>query len=351
MTTGAPDGVMSNPAHRSVFSVCDLPEPKRFEVWKESISCIFDVDADTETRREDFFAAVDATMIGPMMLARTTSRGQRWERSSSTIARDGMDHVMVQLYEDGDQTVTTSGRDVEQPKGGMLVYDLSRTIRARSDNFTNLSLIVPREAVAERVAAPDDLHMTRLELADPMVAMLRDHLGSVKRLAPGMGPDQLSAVMEATLALTAGCLNGVGRGTADLPRADRVTVALLAARRLIESNLSEEALGPDWVAHRLGMSRAALYRLFAPLGGVGHYVRERRLRRAMLNLRSDRRRTIYEIALNSGFASETTFGRAFRRRYGITPRDVRGQHREARSRMPSQGPDRRYEDWLLHLAV
>ena len=60
---------------------------------------------------------------------------------------------------------------------------------------------------------------------------------------------------------------------------------------------------------------------------------------------------IYEIALRAGFSSETTFGRAFRQRYGVTPREVRYRGAASRHQTADEGPDRRYEDWLHHLAV
>ncbi|MEQ8816402.1 MAG: helix-turn-helix domain-containing protein [Thalassobaculum sp.] len=345
-----------NPAEasvpRAVFSVNDIPARERYEVWKESISCIFDVDADVETRREDFFAAVDASMFGPIMLARSTSRGQRWRRSSSTIARDGMDHYMIQLYETGGQTLNAGRIEVEQPVGGLLVYDLSRTVAARSGTFTNLSLIIPRGLLAEALVAPDDRHMQTLPATGPMVAMLRDHMLSLTRLSPRMTAAQAAALVPATVALTAACLNTSGP---DGPATGNgvAFVSMLAARRLIDSRLSDENLTPDWLARRLGMSRAKLYRMFEPVGGIAQYIRDRRLRRAMLELRDEptRHLPIYEIALRAGFSSETTFGRAFRQRYGVTPRDVRYRGAPARHGASDDGPDRRYEEWLHHLAV
>lgn len=340
------------PVPRAVFSVDDVPEHERFEVWKESISCIFDVDADADTRREDFFAAVDASMFGPVMVARTTSRGQRWERSSSTIARDGMDHYMIQLYETGGQRLSTGGAELEQPIGGLLVYDLSRTVEARSGTFTNLSLIVPRGMLAETLVAPDDRHMQSLSAAEPMVAMLRDHMLSLTRLSPRMSAAQAAAVVPATVALTAACLNTSGH-RAPAAAAGVAFASMLAARRLIDDHLGDERLTPDWLARRLGVSRAKLYRMFEPVGGIAQYIRDRRLQRAMLELRDEefRQHPIYEIALRAGFGSETTFGRAFRQRYGITPRDVRHGNADVRRAFANDGPDRRYEDWLHHLAV
>src|SRR3546814_4457217 len=47
-------------------------------------------------------------------------------------------------------------------------------------------------------------------------------------------------------------------------------------------------------------------RMFEPVGGIAQYIRDRRLRRAMLELRDVefRHHPIYEIALRAGFRSE-----------------------------------------------
>jgi len=312
---------------RAVFTVQDLPERQRYEVWSDSISCIFDVDADRETRKEGFFASVDASMFGPVMLARTSTRGQRWTRSASTMGRDGMDHYMIQLYERGGQNLSDGRVEAEQSEGDLAVYDLARPVEATTDAFTNLSLIVPRELLAESLRMPDDQHVRTLSAADPTVALLRDHMISLKNLSPRMTDAQAAAIVPATIQLAATCLNASVRDTPG-GEAGIAFAALTSARRLIEANLGEEHLTPDWLTRQLGMSRAKLYRLFEPLGGIAHYIRERRLRRALLELADDetRNRPIYDIALTAGFSSETAFGRAFRQRYGVTPSDVRARN-------------------------
>src|SRR5690606_4332330 len=133
---------------------------------------------------------------------------------------------------------------------------------------------------------------------------------------------QGNALVPATTALVAACLNAAAD---DAPGGEAAVAlpSLVTARRLIEASLSDDRLTPDRLAQRLGVSRAKLYRMFEPIGGIAQYIRDRRLRRAMLELRDVefRRYPIYEIALRAGFSSETTFGRAFRQRYGITPRE------------------------------
>jgi AraC-like DNA-binding protein len=100
--------------------------------------------------------------------------------------------------------------------------------------------------------------------------------------------------------------------------------------RFIESNLAARDLGPERIARTFGLSRASLYRLFKPVGGVASYVRARRLNRARQELLAaglDNRR-IGPIAYQSGFRSITAFNRAFREIYGETPADARGNRLE-----------------------
>jgi AraC-like DNA-binding protein len=95
--------------------------------------------------------------------------------------------------------------------------------------------------------------------------------------------------------------------------------------RFVEANLGARDLGVDKLAKTFGLSRASLYRLFEPVGGVASYIRTRRLARARQELTApgleDRR--IGPIAYRAGFQSIPAFNRAFRAAYGQTPRSTR----------------------------
>jgi AraC-like DNA-binding protein len=65
--------------------------------------------------------------------------------------------------------------------------------------------------------------------------------------------------------------------------------------------------------------------MFEPDGGLVRYVREYQLRRAfgVLVSPAHSHRRVVDIALEHGFATESGFIRAFRRRFGATPGEVR----------------------------
>lgn len=337
----------------AVFSVNGLPARQRFPIWRESLASIFDIERLSNTPMNGFQGELDALFFGGLFVSRTKSVSQLWERSSRTIARDGMDHFMIQLFEHGGMKIKGDGGDRTIRPGQIVVYDLREDSLSETTDFTNLSLILPRSVLEPFLRAPDDQHTRVLSEREPLVALLREHMLSIMRHGPRMSASEAREVAPATAAMVAACLNsdledrdGLGEGVG------RTMVSLLKSH--IEDHLTDRALTTDRLARDFGLSRSKLYRMFQPLGGVASYVRERRLRYAMAVLMdADQAGTpIYLIATRAGFGDETDFSRAFRRRFGCTPRDVR------RSALTDDtvgkaidGVDRRYEGWLHNLSA
>jgi AraC family mar-sox-rob regulon transcriptional activator len=73
-----------------------------------------------------------------------------------------------------------------------------------------------------------------------------------------------------------------------------------------------------------GYSLWHMQKIFKEVTGtsLGKYIRERRLAGAVYQLRSSNS-TIFDIALDFGFGSQSHFTYMFRKRYGITPYDLR----------------------------
>jgi AraC-like DNA-binding protein len=336
------------------FTVNHLPPERRYEVWRESMACIFDVDAPRAIRQDEaFHATVDAHLIGPLLIGRVTTRQQTFDRSSLTIARDGMDHYMIQLYESGRQRCDYRGGSVEMPANGLLVYDLSQESRSQTEDFTNISLAIPRPMLEPALRSADDQHMRALSGSEPLIAVLREHMRTVESQARHLSLRQAMDLVPVTVGLVAACLNASIRETPGGHAAVERTI-LSAIKREVEARLCDPDLTPADLGRRFRLSRTRLYDLFEPLGGVSRYIRERRLRRALLTLLDPAQagRPIGGIALDSGFRSESDFSRAFRKRYGMSPRAAR--HGAVPTGQIETGadtsPDRRYERWLWDLA-
>jgi AraC-like DNA-binding protein len=104
-------------------------------------------------------------------------------------------------------------------------------------------------------------------------------------------------------------------------------------RQHIARNLHKGPLSSDDICVTFHISRASLYRLFGPFGGVSAYVQNQRLSRVFTALMNplQNHRKISEIAYEWGFGSEAHFSRAFRKTFGMTPRETRSIMRETAS--------------------
>ncbi len=90
------------------------------------------------------------------------------------------------------------------------------------------------------------------------------------------------------------------------------------------ANLLDAGLTPAKIAQDLGVSRAKLYRLTETFGGVLNYIQNLRLQLAHKRLAESGLcgTTVTSLAHELGFASEATFRRQFKKKFGASPRAV-----------------------------
>ena len=104
------------------------------------------------------------------------------------------------------------------------------------------------------------------------------------------------------------------------------TGSLLTLQAFIRGNLANPALSPTLVATTHRVSARHVYNLFQEANTTpAAYIRQQRLlsaRRELADIRSSHR-SVAAIAGRHGFDDATTFTRAFRREFNITPQQCR----------------------------
>lgn len=92
----------------------------------------------------------------------------------------------------------------------------------------------------------------------------------------------------------------------------------------IEENIANHELGVELLTKAFPTSRAVVYRNFEDFGGVTRYIAKRRLERALSVLVFDRLdMSIGQIATDHGYRSQGHFSRAFKKHFGVSPKDAR----------------------------
>ncbi|RCK41445.1 hypothetical protein TH25_23760 [Thalassospira profundimaris] len=339
---------------KSVFDTSRIEERLRYDVWRESISCVFDVDAPRENRDpRRFNVTINALRVGDLMLSDMRSVAQFWQRRAVEIARDGLDHFMFQLFLEGSAAWEDRYGQHTARAGDILVFDLAREMQSVTTDLRHLTLIIPRHHIVPLLNHPDQHNMRILPASMPIVQMLAEYIMLLNRNLPLIDKVDGNDLMPAVTAMVASCLNSfgpVGRNAGASTNDDLVNFRI---RSFIRQNLGNPDLDVNRICDACGISRSALYRLFQEEGGVRHFLREQRLDKAMRDLLAQSDTQIAVIARENGFSHANDFSRAFRRRFGMTPRELRSSRmdhdtgRYVSSR--KTGPE--YENWLRKLGV
>lgn len=302
-----------------------LPPREALDLWQATVDPVFDFTLGAGTEPQAFAVSFEAFHFGSMIAARTAGSGSYgFERTAEKVARSGIDHFLVQAFIRGRKQIVDDDGEAEVGPGDVWIFDMARTVRTRTQDYINLSLIIPRAALVPLLVEPDRLHGSKLGHETLLGSLLHDHIRSLDLRAPQMTIREAAAITASTLHLIAGCAGPIAERR-EAAASEAASAVLARLRRSIEDHLGDPDLGPDLLTRRHGLSRARLYRLFEPIGGVADYIRHRRLARCLRDLRAAALREvrIVDIARTWGFANEAAFVRAFRARYGATPGEIR----------------------------
>lgn len=312
-----------DPAQKLHFSTDGLPASLRAERWRAALDGIVvrgDLSiADTATFRAAIHArrARDGSLIagvtaGPFQISH--------RREHVSAIEDGLLIICV-LH--GGGIISQAGADLPFHSGDIVVRQAGLPSQVRFAK-TSQSVVfkIPCARAQTYVPAPHTIRPFRIDGADGLAAATVSLLGGVARHLQRLDLDSITAVENATLELLA------------LPiRASHSSgVASSAARRWrrIEQFVEEELTDPDLsiahIARAMGMSSRSIYAAFAAQRRrFRQYLIEKRLERCRATLADPRQSdvTLTRICFQAGFNDFSHFSRAFKARYGRSPRAYR----------------------------
>lgn len=188
--------------------------------------------------------------------------------------------------------------------------------------FVKRTLIFPRERVLSVCPRLGDLASLPSLGETPGARLLARYLDSLAEELPGLGgaDSTVSAATDVALELLRAAVEpempGDRAAARDALRAD--------VRRYIRMHLQDPALSPESIARAHAISLRSLYSLFEDSGeSVAARIRRSRLARCRTDLERPDGGTVTEIAFRWGFSDAAHFSNAFKREFGLAPRDVR----------------------------
>lgn len=305
------------------FSSRDFTSPElALERFRELTSDICDVILLGDTK--DFHVASTTLHLSGALLLEARSSALRYDRTARHVGR-GIDHFQLVLYLGGGAEFVVSDRIHLQRAGDISLINmarpsLTREMQAEDGAARVVSFVLPRPLLAPLLGEADGGPAIRVMRHEtPYAAMLRDHMLALRRCALELTHGESQSAVQALAQLVAGGFGGRWQEEASASAASQENLRE-RIKTYIETHLSVAMLGIEPLCRAFDLSRAGLYRLFAPQSPMS-YIQQRRLHRAFAMLLSPAFRTwrIIDIALECQFASDATFTRAFSRQFGISP--------------------------------
>lgn len=282
-----------------------------------------DVFALRRPNDEPYAVEIVSWHMGTIMVGSFRSSALSFHRSAELVGSSGLDHVLVQLYQEGGFDGHAGDRAVRVEAGDIVVFDLTQTLQTTATDFQNISLLLPRALFGPGDTGIAQLHGLVLPASSPMTGMLASYLTALAERAGSIGRDEALVAARSTAALVTTLLAArIDEHAAASPSSPSPVGRINAA---IDRHLRDPDFDASRLSDALGMSRATLYRTFESIGGIADYIRHRRLTLAAVALAApeNHSRKIADIAFNSGFASLSAFNRAFKTAFGIPASEAR----------------------------
>lgn len=308
----------------------DLPVADRADAVREAIAAtIVHVDIEFPDRPVAARGAIgDLGRLTVCSIRSTAVRVSRTER----FARDDLEpSLFVGLQLQGSSLVVQGERQTVLRPRDLVFYESTvpytlvdpAGVRQHFFRIPLTELAVPPDTVRRLTA-------TKLAPGSPVTELAVDwfqSLGDRPELLAAPGADRLGhPSIEVFRSVIAAHL--------DQPEmAAEAGAASLELRILAsaQNHLADPDLSAARIAHELHVSERHLYKTLAVAGiSFAQWVRDQRLAAARADLADplDRRTTIAAIARRRGFSNPSSFGRAFRETYGMSPGEWRDRDRD-----------------------
>ncbi|MFB9126988.1 AraC family transcriptional regulator [Paraburkholderia dipogonis] len=311
----------------SRFSTHGLAPDEQFLAWRRRVGHVVDAPPSKAQIAGGFRGEIDLYAVDGMIFTDCRTDSMLLERSVARVSTDSRRDYVFQLFVEGEVGHVTGMHKKRSAPGsvqGIVAFDLNQPFRAERPECRLLSLFVPAAVVDEELRDGAAIHGRIVPQGSPLTGVVLDHMTALARDIARLDPaSAIHALQTGTQLLVAAFrkearLSGAGRAALQAAVMGRV-------RRYIEANLHQGELTPTSVVQALQLKRATIYRWFEHEGGLGAYIRNRRLREAADELVRYRHLQVAEIAFGLGFQSASDFTRAFRRAFDMSPQDMRAR--------------------------
>jgi len=311
------------------FLSAALPPRQRVAGYRSAMHdyfCSFGREVGVELDVDDpelFSAEIELMAIGQLFGAIHRSNSPHRVYASPT----GSDDLDFYLVCAGDISLCGhhGGAEICLQAGDMILWPAGAGFQARSNRIEMIALGLPEAVAGHWVSEHGCIAGRRIASCNALgccvAALLRTAAQHHRQFVPAEGAVLQTAIVDAIRLLAADDDRATETRAAQRRQTQLSRLKPLALRALERPDLDAGVL-----AREAGVSSRTVHRLFTASGTTFRaWLRERRLERCWLALTAPGRGrdTIATVAFGCGFNDLSTFNRAFRARFGVTPQAAR----------------------------
>ncbi|WP_409190924.1 AraC family transcriptional regulator [Bradyrhizobium sp. RDM4] len=302
------------------------PSGRDYERWREEMyRCTLRVDVQPGAG-DSIDCKMQVSLLGGILLGTTVGTSAEFSRTPE-ILKDGYDGMCLVIASSGPVLISHEQHSIELAQSQMCLGDMSVLCGTRMSSDCEVKTIrIPRSLLLTICPRAED----RLALALVDQAPIREAIARYHSLAASLGPytDVVGQHLIAQhMVDLIGLLLGTDRDRAELANSRGHAAARLELMRAdVVANLSRDNLTIYSVAQKAGLSPRHAQRMFEQTGTTfTEFLLEQRLLlvRGLLLDPLNRWRKVSDLAHSAGFSDVSYFNRVFRRRFGVTPSDMR----------------------------
>lgn len=321
-----------SPVRGTAYSVTTegVDHRDRLGFWRDAV-CKKVVELDFKTQADEFNANLHGARLADLVVSRIVATAHDAVHARSSFA-PADDRLVFNFVLAGRMLVRQDGKEVLLNAGDGAVCAADRQYLLHfAQPFQVACITVDKDQVVSRAANLRRCTASSLAKASDLSGIVYDYVAGLAQRMATLSPSSSEKISRNFTELLRAMLSDVLQNS-PLPLSEYRLTALIRVKDFVERNLSDSSLSADAVGSALKLSSRYINQLLEAEGtSLLRYIWRRRVERAAADLRNPALQgsTISTIAMASGFNDFSHFSKAFRQRFGVSPRDYRAGERQA----------------------
>jgi AraC-like DNA-binding protein len=313
-----------------IWDTASVQKKHRFSYFRDAVCKTF-LQISPEMPETEFGAArVKRMSIANGFISKLSACPHKASRGKSELVQISEEYLSLNLQLNGRNICQTNRDQTLRQPGDLTLNYCNQPFSIEilpGEPYTMMGLFFKKSAIEDFLKPGQQIENSNFS-HHSLGPALMGCLSSLNRRLLIAPEKELDLLYSASISLIAASLSQ-DQGLIEGVTTDQTRVRdgiLTSIKSFIDDNLREPLLSPGVAAVRFGISARYLHKLFAATGqSFSDYVLSQRLEQAKKDLRDPAydRLSIAEIGYRCGFNDLSSFHRNFKRRFDLTPRQIR----------------------------